>query len=109
MGVETLVKNQGQCGLWQAFPTTDSLEGAGFIATRSVSPLSEQQLVDCVTVDSGCNGMFMDNGLLSSRRVPRARTSCSYTAVKGTWKGSCYTVGIAQGRVTRCKNVFTVR
>ena len=75
----TLVKNQGQYGSWRSFPTTDSLEGAGFIATRSLSPLCEQQLVDCVTVDSGCNGVFMDNGLLSSRSGSRARRPPAFT------------------------------
>ena len=41
---------------------TDSLEGAWFIASVNVFPLSEQQLVDCDLVDSTCNGVFVDNG-----------------------------------------------
>ena len=34
-------------------------------------------------------------------------TSCSYTAVKGTCKDSCYTVRIAQGSVAGYKHVPT--
>ena len=56
-GAVTPVKNQGQCG---SFSTTDSLEGARFVAAGNLSHLSVQQRVCCDTVDSGG---LMDNGL----------------------------------------------
>ena len=43
------------------------------------------------------------------KRITCTETSYSYTAVKGTCKASCYTVGIAQAGVTGCKDVFTDR
>jgi C1A family cysteine protease len=41
-----------------AFGTTGSIEGAHFLATKQLVALSEQQLVDCTTVDGnkGCKG-----------------------------------------------------
>ena len=44
-------------------------EGARFIAISNVSPLSEQQLVECDVVDSGCNGELMDNALTFCREI----------------------------------------
>jgi len=36
------------------------MEGAHFMATKNLVSLSEQQLVDCSTQNSGCNGGLMD-------------------------------------------------
>merc|ERR1712227_13151 len=71
-----------------------------------LSPLSEQQLVDCDTVDSGCNGGLMDNGFaFAEKNAMCTEDSYSYTARKGTCKASSCTVGLAQGSVTGYKDV----
>ena len=50
----------------------------------------------------------MDNGWLSSKKSTTCtETSCSYTAVQGTCKASCYIVGIAQASVTGYRDVTT--
>ena len=64
----TPVKNQGQCGSCWAFSTTSCLEGAWFLPTDNLLPSSEQQLINCDTVDSGCNGELMDNASASAKK-----------------------------------------
>ena len=50
------IKNQRSCGSCWAFSSVSALESAHAIAHDELPSLSEQQLVDCSTRNSGCNG-----------------------------------------------------
>jgi len=52
----TAVKDQGQCGSCWAFSVTETVESMAFLAGHKLMELSPQQIVDCDTQDSGCDG-----------------------------------------------------
>merc|ERR1711877_79896 len=61
-GAVTPIKNQGQCGSCWSFSTSGALEGANFSKTGTLTPLSEQQFMDC-SKDLGnlsCSGGYIN-------------------------------------------------
>ncbi|CAL8358653.1 unnamed protein product [Arctogadus glacialis] len=60
-GLVTSVKNQGSCGSCWAFSSAGALEGQLAKTTGTLRDLSPQNLVDCVTENSGCGGGYMTN------------------------------------------------
>jgi cathepsin L len=50
----------GAGGCW-AFSAVAAIEGVNAIVTGNLVSLSEQEIIDCDTLDSGCNGGQMEN------------------------------------------------
>ena len=85
-GAVTHVKNQAQCGSCWAFSTTGGIEGQWQLSGKTLTSVSEQELVSCDKVDQGCNGGLMDNALkwLISNHNGDIVTEDSYPYKSGT-------------------------
>ncbi|AAZ11659.1 cysteine peptidase precursor [Trypanosoma brucei brucei TREU927] len=84
-GAVTPVKDQGQCGSCWAFSTIGNIEGQWQVAGNPLVSLSEQMLVSCDTIDSGCNGGLMDNAFnwIVNSNGGNVFTEASYPYVSG--------------------------
>jgi len=79
-GATTPVYDQGQCGSCWAFSAVEQIESMSFLQKKvsTIQRLSQQQIVDCDTTASGCNGgdttlaykYVMKSGLESSADYP---------------------------------------
>eukprot|EP01063_Lacrimia_lanifica_P009508 TRINITY_DN164_c0_g1_i10.p2 TRINITY_DN164_c0_g1~~TRINITY_DN164_c0_g1_i10.p2 ORF type:complete len:326 (+),score=175.54 TRINITY_DN164_c0_g1_i10:55-1032(+) len=98
----THVKNQAQCGSCWSFSTTGGIEGQNALkGTKTLTSVSEQELVSCDKVDLGCNGGLMDNAFswLVSNKNGQIVTEADYPYTSGGGdSGSCKdTSGMAVG------------
>jgi C1A family cysteine protease len=89
------VKNQGSCGSCYTFAAIAPLEFSKCKQTGSPVILSEQQLVDCDTLDGGCNGGWYYNAWTYIQKTGGADRSNTYgyTGAKGSCRYNAANVG----------------
>ncbi|KAF4032367.1 Papain family cysteine protease [Phytophthora infestans] len=89
------VKNQGQCGSCWAFAAVAALESAICLSGQPLTPLSEQQVVDCDEASYACQGGFPGDALTFIQQSGGVCTEEAYPYVSGdsgdrdTCKSSC--------------------
>merc|ERR1711955_12087 len=100
-GYVTPVKNQAQCGSCWAFAAVATMEGANYKKTGKLVSLSEQNLVDCVTKDFGCNGGLPADGVeyvIKNKGIDTEK-SYPYTARDGRCSYSKNAIGATMSKV----------
>ncbi|KAF2307084.1 hypothetical protein GH714_024749 [Hevea brasiliensis] len=83
----TGIKDQGLCGSCWAFSSVAAVEGINKIKTGELISLSEQELVDCNTVNHGCDGGLMEKAFKFIEKIGGLTTENNYPYIAKD--GSC--------------------
>jgi C1A family cysteine protease len=101
-GAVTPVKNQGYCGSCWAFSATETIESAYFLEGNPLTEFSVEQIVQCDTYDSGCNGGWPYNAYKYVEGAGGLATEADYPYTSSAGEtGTCDTsFSISGGTVT---------
>jgi KDEL-tailed cysteine endopeptidase len=100
LGAVNPIKDQGECGSCWAFSAVAAVESFHFIQKKQLISLSEQQVVDCDSQSSGCDGGYMVWAFeyLANTSGSCTEASYMYTGVDGTCEDSnCTRVATISG------------
>lgn len=91
--VTNVILDQGQCGSCYSFSTTSVLESAYAIKYGDLQVFSEQQMVDCSKLSSGCNGGSLDGSFRWFKMNGGVCLYSDYPYISGKTKsaGQCQT------------------
>lgn len=91
-GAVNPIRDQGQCGSCYAFSSIGALEAAYYIKNGMLPQFSEQQIVDCSTGNSGCDGGYINYVFKYAKsNMLCSRSEYPYIAKAGTCKKVCNT------------------
>jgi cathepsin F len=100
-GALTPIKDQKTCGGCWAFSTAANIESQYLMKYGKVVDLSEQNFINCISKNLGCNGGNMKNAMTyiqgaggvvleSSQPYKNSRSSCSTSGMTGSIKVASY-------------------
>jgi len=76
-----------------AFSTVADVEGAYYLKHKTLTSFSEEQLVQCDSLDSGCSGGMMEDAMKYVMSVDGLDSELAYPYLRCTYSGNTYCLG----------------